>query len=189
MTLPANIRVNVRVPFPTRVGGAAFISVNKANGIWTIAPNYRLLAPDVAITPTQVVAVQDLLTGVFSYAYANALGSGGGGGGGVVVPRMITVAGATVVLAADTALLINPSPGGAVTIQLLPSAGRAGIPLIIKDYSGLANTNNITITPASGETIEGLSAAAAVANGIAVIDTDYGSKSLYPLTSDGWFIS
>jgi hypothetical protein len=91
------------------------------------------------------------------------------------------------VLSTDMALLINPSPAGAVTIQLLASAGRSGLPIIVKDLSGLANTNNITIAPASGETIDGLSAAAAAANGLAVIDVDYAARTFYPLSSGGWW--
>ena len=75
MTLPANIRINVRVPFPTYVQGVAFIGVNKANGIWSIVPDYRLLAPSIGVAPTQMVALQDSITGVWSYIPASSLSS------------------------------------------------------------------------------------------------------------------
>ena len=180
MTLPASIRVNVRASFPSLVGGAAFISVNKSNGIWSIAPNYLSLAQAPAITPTMIIAVQDTLTGVFSYVPASSLASNTG-------YRIVTTVGAVSVLATDTVILLNKSPSGASTLNLPASSSRSGVPIIIKDITGDANTNNDTIVPASGETIDGLSAAAAAANGIAVIDVDYGSRTLYPLTSGGWY--
>ena len=76
MSLPPNIRINVRVPFPTYVQGVAFIGVNKANGIWSIVPDYRRLAPTIGIAPTQMVALQDSITGVWSTVPASTLISG-----------------------------------------------------------------------------------------------------------------
>ncbi len=181
MTLPASIRINVRAPFPTQVKGAAFIGVNKANGVWSIAPNYRLLAPAHSITPTMVVGVQDTVTGVWSYLPAALISSAG------LPYRIVTSAGAVTLLASDVVILLKKSPSGASTINLPASATRNGVPIIVKDITGDANTNNDTIVPASGETIDGLSASAAAANGIAVIDVDYGSRTLYPLTSGGYY--
>jgi hypothetical protein len=180
VTLPASIRVNVRASFPSLVGGAAFISVNKSNGIWSITPNYLLLAQAPALTSSMVIAVQDQLTGVFSYVPASSLASNTG-------YRIVTTVGSVSVLSTDTVILLQKSPSGPSTLNLPPSASRSGVPIIIKDITGDANTNNDTIVPAAGETIDGLSAAAAAANGIAVIDVDYGSRTLYPLTSGGWY--
>ena len=151
MTLPANIRVNVRAPFPTRVNGAAFIEVSKSNGIWTIKPDYRLLAQNPSLTPTQVVALQDTLTGVWSYTNANLFLFGALG-----KYRIITSAGAVTVQTSDLILLMNASPAGTSTINLPLSVSRSGAPVIIKDLAGNANTDNITIAPAAGETIDGL---------------------------------
>lgn len=44
MGIPANIRVNVSVPFPARVVGSGGIQVTKVNGVWTIIPNFAALA-------------------------------------------------------------------------------------------------------------------------------------------------
>jgi hypothetical protein len=180
VTLPASIRVNVRASFPSLVGGAAFISVKKSNGIWSITPNYLQLALAPAIAPTMIVAVQDTLTGVFSYVPALSLSSTTG-------YRIVTTAGVVTVLPTDTAMLLKKSPSGPSTINLPASSSRSGVPIIIKDITGDANTNNDTIVPAAGETIDGLSAAAAAASGIAVISVDYGSRTLYPLASGGWY--
>lgn len=43
MTLPANIRVNVGAPFPTRVLGATGIKVSKQNGVWTVQADFGSL--------------------------------------------------------------------------------------------------------------------------------------------------
>ncbi len=102
--------------------------------------------------------------------------------------RQVTAAGSVTVGPADTVILLNKSVGAPTTINLPSSASRAGIPVTVKDLKGDAATNNITFVPASGETIDGFSAAAAAANGIALIDIDYGKKTLSPLTSGGWYI-
>lgn len=183
MTLPASIRVNVRAPFPTQVKGAAFIGVTKANGVWTLAPNYRTLAENVVVTPTQILALQDSLTGNFSWVGASSFVSAA-----LSSYRIITTAGTVNVLATDLVLLFEKSPSGASTVNLPTSAMRAGAPVFIKDLTGDANTNNITIVPASGETIDGFSASAAAANGVAVLSINYGVRRFYPLTSGGWYV-
>lgn len=182
MTLPASIRVNVPAPFPTRVKGAAFIEVNKSNGVWTIEPDYLALGENVVVKPTQVLALQDSLTGAWSWVGAASFVSAA-----LTTYREITTAGSVDVLSTDVVLLFDKSSSGASTVNLPASATRAGAPVIIKDLTGDANTNNITIVPSGTETIDGFSASAAAANGIAVVSIDYGSMWLVPLTSGGWF--
>ena len=181
MTLPANIRVNVRAPFPTQVRGAAFVGVQKANGVWTIKPDYRLVAPASGVTGRQIIAVQDVTTGLWSYLNVLSLTAA------TIVYRIVTAPGAVTILSSDVTILLQKTTSGASTINLPNSATRGGLPVTVKDLTGDANTNNITFAPALGETIDGLSAAAAAANGLAVIDTDYGSKTLYPLQAGGWY--
>ena len=182
MSLPANIRINVRAPFPTRVQGASFIQVTKANGVWTISPNYTALAPSVGLSGTQLIALYDKNTGAWSYISALSLLAS------TDIYRIVTTAGTVNVLPSDVTILLKKSPSGASSIQLPNSATRGGAPITIKDLTGDANTNHITFVPAIGETIDGLSAAAAAANGVAVIDVDYASKTLYPLQSGGWYV-
>lgn len=183
MTLPANIRVNVRVPFPAVVKGAAFITVAKANGVWTLAPNYLLLAPAIGVTATQIVAVFDTVSGVWSYISATQLASAAQGS-----YRTVTTIGAVTVQPTDVVILLQKGASGASTINLPNSAIRAGVPVTVKDLTYDANTNNITFVPAMGETLDGFSAAAAVANGVAVIDVDGGAKTFWPLTAGGWYL-
>lgn len=182
MTLPAVIRVNVSIPFPALAQGAAFITLVKANGIWTITPNYQLLAQATGVTATQIIAVYDTGTGVWNYV--NALGFGGGGSS----YRTVTTTGLVTVLPSDTTILLQKGSSGASSIQLPQSAVRNGLPVTVKDMTYDAFTNHITWLPAAGEMLDGFSAAASITNGVALIDVDGGKKTFYPLTSGGWYL-
>lgn len=81
------------------------------------------------------------------------------------------------VLSTDTFILVNT--GTTITIDLLLSADAAGYPVTIKDSTGTASTNNITITAAGSDTIEG--------DATLLINTDYGGYILYPI-SGGWVL-
>ena len=178
MTLPVSIRVNCRAPFPSRVRGAAFIQVAKANGIWTIQPNYELLASFPTMTGTQVVAAFDTASGAFGLLSAPAVAGFG---------SYKTISASYAILGTDVTLLVSNTSAAAISITLPQSSTRKGLPILVKDIGGNANTYNITLVPASLETIDGFSAAASAANGVAVIDINYGKKTLYPLTSGGWY--
>jgi hypothetical protein len=80
-------------------------------------------------------------------------------------------------LAADTFLAVNFA--GAVAINLPSAASRAGYPLTVKDISGAANTNNITINRNGADTIEGATSL--------VINLAWGAYKLKPVTG-GWVI-
>jgi hypothetical protein len=182
MTLPASIRVNVRSPFPSRVQGASFIQVAKANGIWTLSPNYTLLAPSVGLDGTQILAVYDTVAKTWSTISALSL----------LAAQSIyreVAGGVTInVQPSDVSLLITGTPGSPTTIQLPNSATRGGLPVYVKDLTYLAATQNINFAPAVGETFDGFSASAAITNGVAVISIDGGDKTMFPLTSGGWFV-
>ena len=169
MSLPADIRVNVRVPFPALVQGAAFITVAKSSGIWTLAPNYQVLSQAPNLTPTQILAVYDTASGVWNQITAFSLGLATAGIG---VYRTVTAAGAVTIGPTDVTILLKKSPSGASSIVLPTSASRAGLPVTVKDLTYDANTNNITFVPSSGETLDGFSASASIANGVALIDVE-----------------
>lgn len=78
MAIPANIRVQVNVPFPAQVLGSGGIIVSKSNGIYTIQPNFGALA---LLTPTSVldattkqVWVFDPVSGVYNTMTLAGLG-------------------------------------------------------------------------------------------------------------------
>lgn len=78
------------------------------------------------------------------------------------------------VLPTDTVIYVDTS-GGPVTIAMPAPAARNTLPLTIKDVSGNANANNITI---SGQTIDG------IASPNYKINMDFGGVRLYPRTAD-----
>lgn len=70
------------------------------------------------------------------------------------------------VLDSDTFIAVNVN---AATVINLPP-GEKGRHLVVKDISGAANTNNITVTPSSGENIDG--------SATYVINTAYGAVEI-----------
>lgn len=82
-------------------------------------------------------------------------------------------------LAADDIIFVKKSPGSATQINLLSAVGRLR-PIKIVDGNGDAGNNPITIVPASGETILGLSSY--------VINFANGSVTLNPNQDGSWFI-
>ena len=63
--------------------------------------------------------------------------------------RVHTAAGAVTVAADDCIIVVNKTSGAATTVNL-PSSPATGRVVVIKDGKADANTNNITLTPASG---------------------------------------
>jgi hypothetical protein len=78
------------------------------------------------------------------------------------------------VVQADTVLYVDTA-GGPVTINLQATASRLGVPIVIKDATGHASTNNISIVPNGAETIDGLATL--------LIASDFGGYRLNPTTS------
>ena len=88
--------------------------------------------------------------------------------GELTVYRVVTAAGAVTVTLADRVIVVNKSSGAATTVNL-PSNPAGGLTFTIKDGKGDAGSNNITITPASGN-IDG--------SGSSVISTNYGKATV-----------
>lgn len=198
MTLPVSVRVNVLPFFPARAQGAGFIKVTKANGVYTITADYSVLTAlgSIPDATKKTIVVQDTQTGVqnsitvaiLAAAVASIVTTSGLAGAILNTYRIVTAAGTVTIATTDAIILLNKTVGEPTNIALPASSVRLGVPVTVKDLKGDANTNNITFVPAAGETIDGFSAAAAAANGAALIDVNYGKKTLYPLTSGGWYI-
>lgn len=96
--------------------------------------------------------------------------------------REVTAAGAVTVDAADADIIFINKTVGAATAVTLPSAASRTSPVMIIDGKGDANTNNITISPQTGEKIY------AITNGTHIIDGNGGSVILTPKEDgSGWF--
>jgi hypothetical protein len=91
----------------------------------------------------------------------------------------LTNVGTTPYIPLSTDTFIGVNIASASVVNLPTGASRNGYPLAIKDLSGAAQTNNITINRNGGDTIEGLTSI--------VINTAYGGYNLFPVAS-GWVI-
>lgn len=167
-SLPYNVRVNVNVPFPALVAGAAGIKVTKQNGIWTISPDYTAFVQvtTIADPANTYVLVWNAISGLFTLVPASAVGSS-------KVVKTLTAAGPYTALPTDEVLIVNQTVGAAFTINVDWSTRTK--PLRVVDGKGDAATNNITITPAAGQT------QLASTNYSYVIDGNGGSITLTPL--------
>ena len=80
-------------------------------------------------------------------------------------------------VATDAFLLLNSA--SPITVNLPTAASRNGFPLAIKDISGNAHNNTITINANGAETIEN--------SALITIRNDWGGWALYPVTG-GWIL-
>jgi len=181
MTLPASIRVNTLLPFPAQITGNGPIAITKFNGIWTIVYNPDNLA---TMTPppgdffVDTIVVHNSSTGINFKMTLNDLVAAVTPVTATLNQRLITAGPATTL---PTDRIINCNCAAPTTITLPSYVAQAGIPLTFKDVAGLATSNNITITAAGGELIDG--------QATIVLDTDYESITLLPAfdgTSTGW---
>lgn len=93
----------------------------------------------------------------------------------------LAVTGSTATLTATTGKLIRINYAGAVTVTL-PAASAVpanDVYFVLKDESGAAGSNNITISRAGSDTIDGATSY--------VISTNYGKVALYSDGASKWF--
>lgn len=167
-SLPYNVRVNVNVPFPALVAGAVGIKVTKQNGIWTISPDYTAFVQNssVADPVNSYTLVWNAITGLFTLVQISAVSN-------LKVVKTLTAAGPYSALPTDDVIIINQTAGAPFTVNVDWSTRQK--PLRVVDGKGDAATNNITITPAAGQT------QLASVNYSYIIDGNGGSITLTPL--------
>lgn len=168
MTLPANIRVNASVPFPATVKGGGAIFVTKSNNIWTISLNFAAFptipaAPDPA---NSYVLIWNAVTNTLALIPLSSVFSS-------KVVKVLTAAGPYAAAPNDEVLIVKQTVGAAFTITVNWSTRSK--PLRVVDGKGDAAANNITITPAAGQS------QLATVNYSYVIDGNGGSITLTPL--------
>ena len=168
MTLPANIRVNASAPFPATVKGSGVVAISKVNGIWTVSLNFSALAqlqviPDPANTYT---LIWNAVTGVFALAAVSATANG-------KVVKTLTAPGPYAALPTDEVLIVKQLIAAPFTVTVDWSVRTK--PLRVVDGKGDANVNNITVTPAAGQS------QMASVNYSYIIDGAGGSITLTPL--------
>jgi hypothetical protein len=172
MSLPANIRVNIGSPFPATVKGGGVIAVAKANGIWTVSLNFSAmpLSAGVVDPVNTYTLVWNAITGVFSLIPLSSVA------GSKQIKILTGVGGFTSPYAAlpgDDVLIIKQAAGAPFTVTV--DWSQRAKPLRVVDGKGDASVNNITITPAAGQS------QLATVNYSYVIDGNGGSITLTPL--------
>lgn len=183
MTLPANVRVNAQLPFPSLVYGTGPITIGKVNGIWTVGftiSAFGSINPPIPNYPTDYLLGWDAVNSVFFKVSITNLAAAVSSIGGARNQRSVT---ATPIVVATTDQVLNCNIGGAAACALPAAATRNGIPLTFNDL-GQATAHNITLTPNGAETIDGV-------NAPVVIKNNWGWITLMPFndgTNSGWKI-
>jgi hypothetical protein len=167
-SLPYNLRVNVDVPFPALVAGASGINITKSNGIWTVALDYTVFAQSSSVAdPTNsYVLVWNAISGLFTNVQIGAVTN-------LKVVKTLIAAGPYTALPTDDVLIVDQTAGAPFTVNV--DWSQRSKPLRVVDGKGDAATNNITITPAAGQT------QLASVNYSYIIDGNGGSITLTPL--------
>jgi hypothetical protein len=180
MALPANIRVNVAVPFPAMVQGSSFITLGKTNGVWTVGASGRLVnTANPGVVATDYVLVwDDVAQAWIKISLSNLITVAAQ----ARLQRSVT---ASPIVIATTDQILNININAGVPTCTLPQAStRAGLPLTFKDVGAQFGAHNLTITPFAGDTIDGVASV--------VLNTNRQEMTLVPFNDSvntGWFIS
>ncbi len=181
MTLPANVRVNAQVPFPSLVQGSGPVTVSKVRGIWTLGLQFiNLITGTPSAARAQYLLLYDVISGQFwkvpVSSFANAAGTA----------RLPVAAASVPILTIDIEVGINT--GTAPTTCPLPSvaswaaANPNGLELTIFDATGQALTNNVTPSLSAGDTF--------LQDATPVITQPWGLIKLRPIigVSNSWYV-
>lgn len=182
MTLPANIRINTAVPFPALVQSNGPITISKNNGIWTIGftiTTFGSQVPLVGNYPTDfLLAWDDVNKTFFKVSITNLIASIA-----TTIPtptqRYVTT---TPIGVGASDQIINCKITSPAACTLPSAASRLGSKVTFKDL-GQATANNITLTAAGGDTIDGAATY--------VIRDNFGYVTLVPFndgTNTGWMV-
>jgi phage tail protein X len=170
-----SLKLRVATRIPAQLVAENFLTITKANGVYTFDVDYELLDTAAFSDPTTTyVAVLDTVSDSYKITTLSALIAGTTG-----IEQHITAAGPVAINANTGIARVDQTVGAAITLTL-PAAVSKTCPVLIADWKGDAGTNNITITPAGAETIQGLSSW--------TIGGDGGSIFLRPISGVGYVI-
>lgn len=154
MTIPANVRVNAQLPFPSLVYGTGPITIGKANGIWTVGFSIAIFGsinPPIPNYPTDFLFGYDAINNAFFKVSITNLIAAVSNIGAARNQRSVT---ATPIVVVSTDQILNCNVNSAVACTLPAAATRNGVPLTFKEVGGHAV--NYTFTPT--DSIDGSSA-------------------------------
>jgi hypothetical protein len=182
MTLPANVRVNTSVPFPALVLPSGPITLSKNNGVWTIGFTIAAFGSQVPLVgnyPTDFLLAWDAVNQTFFKVSITNLISSIVAAQPARNQRSVTT---TPIAVGASDMILNCKVTSPSACTLPAAASRLGLPVTFKDL-GQATANNITITAAGGDTIDGAATH--------VIRNNFGYVTLVPFndgTNTGWSV-
>jgi hypothetical protein len=144
------VKLKVLPSFPAAVTGSIAISVLKANGAYTIEPDYSDLVELLQFDPSQEqVLVYSPSSGTWNViSLANLVNN-------ATATTLVITAGSTYAAGVNDKLIaVNKTVGSATAITLPLSSLKVG-PVRVVDFKGDANTNNITISVAGSDKFNG----------------------------------
>lgn len=170
-----SLRLKVATRIPAQLVANNFLTITKANGVYTFNVDYTLLGPGPIQDPTTaMIALLDVTAGTYKEVSLSSLLSSS-----LQIEQHITAAGPVTVNANTGIVRVDQTVGASITINL-PAAASKTCPVLIADWKGDAGTNNITISPNGSEKIQGQSSW--------VIAADTGSVFLRPISGVGYVI-
>jgi hypothetical protein len=143
MAIPAKIRVNAQLPFPSLVYGSGPITIGKQNGIWTVGFSIAAFA---SIVPPAIDYPIDYFLGYnantnsfFKMSITNLVSALNTTGGAVRNQRSVT---ASPIIVSSTDQILNCKIATPATSALPLASSRAGLSLTYKNLTA----NHITIS-------------------------------------------
>jgi hypothetical protein len=188
MTLPANIRVNTGVPFPSLVTSTAPVTITKKNGIWTAGLSFNVIGqqiPPLQDYPTDYLLLFDANRQTFFKMSLATLISN-------IVPQNVPpirmAASNPTIAATNSDVEIGIDTRTTSVSVTLPSAAswalsnQNGVSLTLVDIFGNSLANNITPVLNGGDIF--------YYAGVPKVQADYGVLGLRPAGSpiNGWYI-
>lgn len=122
-----------------------------------------------------VKTARHIFMSIYNYPVVNIIGATGPAGGTICPTRLVTSASATIA-SSDYYVGVNTASPVFLTLP----AGQEGLNIVVKDESGAAGSNNITILCQTGEKIEG------VVDGTKLVNSNYGSLRF--IYHAGWWV-
>jgi hypothetical protein len=170
------VRLKLIPKFPANVTGTIAITVDKANGAYTIRPDYSGLVELTTFDPTQELVLVYGRDGTWSIVPVSTLVNNPSAG-----TQTVTSGASAVVLPNTTLLVVNKTVGSATALSLPLSSLKIG-PVRIVDFKGDAGTNNITVSASGSDKFNGNLTSWVIAN-------DCASILMTPIAGVGYAVS
>lgn len=168
------LKLKTSTRLPAQIAVDQFLTVARANGVYTFGVDYTVLDPTAFTDPANTyVAVLDASAGSYKVTTLSALISGSTG-----IVQTFTAGGTEDINANTGIALVNQTVGAAKTLTM-PLSSAKTCPVLVSDFKGDAGTNNITINLSGSDKLPGNLTSWTIA-------ADAGSVLLRPIPGVGY---